>query len=427
MLQAVEETNPTSRSLKIEIPTAVVEQELAKMYQQLRTSVNIPGFRKGKVPRSMLEKRFSKTVEAEVVGKLIPEFYAEAVKEAGIIPVSQPNIEGEVEIEKNQPLSFSITVEIKPDVKDLNYEGLELDEIEVQLQEGEVEQALVNLHDQKASFEPSDDGAKDTDMAVIDFSAFIDDEPVEGLKEEDYQYVLGSETLPQEFKQELRDKKKGDTCEFTLSFGEDIQNKKVAGKTVLFKVAVKEVKNKVLPDLDDEFAKDLDYENMEELKNALSEQLLENHKKQRDEQYKSAVLKTLMDTHTIEAPPSMVKAEVDALVAQAKQMAVLHGAPQPDDKEFYAAYQVTAVNNVKVMLLLSSIGNAEGVEVTDEEIKARIAQLAQQTSMKSEDIVKMYMSQDGSLDGIKQQLYSEKVIDIVMSKVKIKEKSSLIV
>jgi trigger factor len=427
MLQEVEETNPTERRLKIEVPKAVVEEELDKVYKELRTTINIPGFRKGKVPRAILEKRFSKKVEAEIVGKLIPEFYKEAVEEAEIVPISQPNIEGEVKIEKNQPLTFSVTVEIQPQVKDLKYEGIEIEEIDGEVTEEELEQSLRSLQKQRVSYDPTDKGAEDADMVVIDFQAFIDDEPVEGIKEEDYQYIIGSKALPQEFKQELINKKKDDSCEFNITYPDDFHNKKIAGKTVLFKVTVKEVKAQDIPAIDDEFAKDLNYENLEELKIAHRHDIRQQKEKDREHQYRTSLLKRLLEVHNVEAPPSMVKAELDALVAQAKNMAKLSGVKQPSDEELYSTYREIAINNVKTMLILSAIGEAEKVNVTDSEVKERIDQIAKNSSMKSEDLMKRYIAQDGSLEGFKQQLYTEKVLDIVMSKATITKKSSLIV
>src|SRR3990172_1934833 len=201
MLQSIEELSLVSRKLAIEIPLSAIESELDKAYKELRSSVNVPGFRKGKVPRTILKKRFAKSVEADIIGKLVPEYYAEAVKESGIIPVAQPSIEGEIKITGGSPVLFSVTVEVRPELKELNYEGIEIEKQDAVVTEDEIQNELKWLQSERAAYEPSDDKElEEKDMAVIDYAGFIDGEPVKDLEQLDYQFVLGSQMMPEEFK-----------------------------------------------------------------------------------------------------------------------------------------------------------------------------------------------------------------------------------
>jgi len=423
MLQSIEELSLVTRKLAIEIPLSAIENELNKAYKELRGSVNVPGFRKGKVPRTILQKRYAKSVEADVIGKLVPEYYAEAVKESGIIPVTQPSIEGDIKITMDSPLLFSVTVEVRPELKDLNYEGIEIEKQEATVTEEDIQNEMEWLQSERATYEPSDKELEEKGMAVIDYAGFIDGEPVKDLEQLDYQFVLGSQMMPEEFKAALLNKKKDDTCEFSMTFPDDFHNKIIAGKTVDFKVQVKEVKKQVTQPIDDEFAKDLGYETLEEMRKAVESRISQNKNKAVEEHHKRQLFGELLKRHELEAPPTLVEEQLNLFVAREKNYAGYTGIEIPSDDSLKASLRDKAIQEVKYYLILSSIGKAENIDVKDEDVEIYFKQLALERGVKPEDIKKHYISQDGSLEVIKNEIYNNRVLDLILSKSHFKERT----
>lgn len=420
MLKEVEETTPTTRKLKINIPSSVIEEEITDAYNKLRARAKIPGFRVGKVPQAILEKKFGKDIEAQVIEKIVPEFYSKAVKEAQILPITYPNIDGKLELKRNQPFSFTATVEIKPEVKDLNYDGVVLKEKTFSIEENEVETAIKTLQESKALLKVSEGPIKEGDIAVIDCDALIDGKRVEEMLLKDYLLIRGSQAMPKEFSDALSGKKKGESFELKIHFDTNHPNKTIAGKEVLFKVSITEMKEKVLPLLDDEFAKDFNCNSMKELKKNINENIHKQKKNQINNEYKKELIEHLASNHNFEVPTSMVNRELEFLIDEAKQNAMRKGeAPKPDE-ELTKGYKSTAYKNVNVMLILEAIGRKEKVEISEDDIKQAIKEIAAQYGLKPEEVTKLYIAKDGSLDGLKNRLYGDKVLDVVLSKAAIK-------
>ena len=430
MLQSIEELSSVTRKLSIEIPFSVIESELSKAYKELKSSVNVPGFRKGKVPQAILQKRFSKSVEAEIMSKLVPEYYAEAVKESGIIPVAQPkiDIDGELKITKDNPVLFSATVEVRPEVKNLSYEGIELDKEEATVTEEDIEKELervqkkIMMEETMSPYEPSDKELEEQDMAVIDYFGSIDGESIKELEQTDHQFVLDSKELPDEFKNALLNKKKEDTCEFSISFPDTFNNKALAGKTVDFKVSVKEVKKLVTQPIDDEFAKDIGYETLDELKETLKNQILEGRSKAINENYKKVLIAELHKRHEIEVPPTMVEEQLSWLMETEKIYAQILGAKPPEIEDSKAQIREKAIEQVKLIIMLSAIGKTENLQVEEEDIKDYFRKMSLDMGIKTEDLQKYYLSRDNALEGIRNEIYINKILDLVLSKAKFKEK-----
>lgn len=421
MLQSIEELSAVKRKLFIEIPSSVIESELNKAYKELRSSVNVPGFRKGKVPQAILKKRFAKTVEAEIIGRLVPEYYAEAVKESGIIPVAQPSIDDEIKINDDNPVLFSAVVEVRPEVKYLDYEGIELEKQEAAVTEEDVEKQLEWMQKERATYEPSDKEIEDSDMVVIDYFGSIDGEPVKEMEETDYQVVLGSQGLPDEFNNALLHKKINDTCEFSVTYPADFKDKDKAGKNVDFKVIIKEVKKQATQPLDDEFAKDLGYETLDELKKAMENNILEAKEKEIEANYKRALVEKLLKKHDIEAPPTMVENQHDALVESEKNFGRIMGVEHHESDEKKDKLREQAIEEVKLFILLSEIGKAENIKVEDDDVKEYLKQMSLKGGIRSDDLMKYYLSQENALEGLKSEIYNNKIIDLVFSKAHIKE------
>ncbi len=423
MLQEIEKKTPTTRKLRIHIPSSVIEGELAKAYNKLRITAKIPGFRTGKVPQAILEKKFSREIEHEVISKIVPEFYSKAVEEANITPVTYPDIDGDLKITKNQPLSFTATVEIKPEIENLNYEGIALKEKTFPVEEEEVKTALSVLQENKAILKVSDVPLREGDVAIINCGAFADGKEVKELSSQDYPYILGSQILPSEFTGSLSGKKKGDNLEIKINFDASHPNKTIAGKEILFKISILETKEKMLPSLDDEFAKDFKCSTIEELKKKINEKIYNRKKNQINSEYKNEIIDYLISSHSFELPASMVNRETEFLTQEGKQSAIGNNASAKTDEELKKEYEQKARKNVAGMIILEAIGKKENIEVTEDDAKKALNEIAVQNGLKLEEVKKLYIMRDGSLDGLKNRLYTDKVLDLVLSKAVIKKNS----
>jgi len=416
MLTEIEETSSIIRRLKINIPSSVIEEEITKAYNKLRVTAKIHGFRTGKVPRAILEKRFSTDIEHQIIEKIIPEFYTEAVREAQITPLTLPHLEGDFRIQKNQPISFIATVEIKPEVKELAYEGIVLKEKTFSVSEDEIEKSLQILLEKRAMLKVSEGPLKEGDVAIINCQAFLDDKEVTELALKDYPFVFGSPFLPKEFSSALSTKKKGENFEISINFDSAHPNKEIAGREVLLKVSVTELKEKVVPALDDEFAKSFNLSNVEDLRKKIREEMLKRRQQQVNNEYKEEIIKHLLTSYDFDVPPSMVSREIESLVADAKQEAAKRRETINTDEELRKEYESKARENVKAMIILEAVGKKETVEVNDDDVNRAVAEIASENEMKPEDVKRLFIYRDGSLEGLKSRLYTDKILDLILSK-----------
>jgi len=416
MLQEIEKITPTIRKLKINIPSNIIEEEIANAYSRLKASVKIPGFRAGMVPHAILEKKFSKDIETEVIEKVIPEFYSKAIKEAQITPVSYPSINEKIELVKNQPLSFTVTVEVKPAIENLTYEGIVLKEKSFSIEDNEVNTSMEFLQKERTLFSASQGPIKDGDMAIIDYDVIAGENEVKELSAKGYPLVHGSQGMPKEVSEALLGKRKGDVIEVKIHFDDTHPNKLIAGKDVLFKITVTEVKEKLVPALDAEFAKGFGCKDIDELKKKICDEIYNKKKRQITLEYKKELLNTLINSHDFEVPPSMLEREIEALVLKAKEYIVQRGEPLKGDEELREEYKKTAIENIKGALVLEAIGMKQKIEMAEEDVNKAINELAKEYNLMPEEVKKLYITSEGSLEGLKSRLYRDKVLDFVLEK-----------
>lgn len=421
MLQEIEEISPTTRRLKINVPSDVIQSETDSVYNNLRMTTNIPGFRTGKAPRAILEKKFGKNVEAQIIEKVVPEFYLKAVKEAKIEPVNYPNIEDKIEIKPGQPLSFSVTVEIKPVLEDIKYQDIVLKKKTFTVEKDEADKSIEMLQESKALYAVTENQLKDGDMAIVDSDAFVDDKSMEELSYKEYPLVLGSEAMPLEFSKALQGKKNGDTVEVMIKFDKDDPNKTIAGKEVLFKVTIKEAKEKHLPPLDDAFAQEAECENMDALRNKILDNLNKRKESQINLEYKKEILDELVKRHEFAVPASMIQGEIDSLINQAKENAEKSGETVKPDEELKTEFESRATDNVKSVMLLEAIGKNENIEVNDADTKDAIEEIATRNNLKPEEVTKLYTVREGSMDALKSRLFADKVLEFILEKTTIED------
>lgn len=408
----VEEITPVKKSLTVEIPQEVVSKEFALAYADLKKRAAIPGFRPGKAPFALLERKYGPSVQEDVVRKLIPDYYQRAVKETGISPVEFPSFE-KIEVKKDSPLSFTAIVEVQPTFQLSEYRGIVLPKKEIRVTEEEVEKTLERLREEQGRLEacPEEHPVADSDYVIIDFEGSLSGAPISQGKAEGYTLQVGSKTFFPEFEAALLGKKKGDHVEAEVPFPVDYHNKEIAGKSVQFKIEIKEVKVKILPNLDDELAKDLNLSTLAELREKIRGNLLEQRKSQEEHDHKNLLVKKLVELHPFEVPHSMVERELHTILDRLEERLT----EKVDHEALHKEYEPIARDRVKGTILLNAIADAEKIEVTDEEVEEEIARIGERAKISPAEARRAILKQQESLDGLKLKLREEKALKHVFS------------
>ena len=430
MKMEVTELGPMKRALKIEVPADEVTQQFSRAYLELNRQVQIPGFRPGKAPLAILEKRYSKTVEEDVIRKLVPDFYGRAIKQAGINPVvvDIPPLD-RVKIKKDFPFTFTATVEIKPTIELRDYKSpspISLQADKRTVAEEQVDRALEVLREQQARLDEAQAGTvlSEGDYAIVDLEGFLDGAPLEGTKKEGQLHKVGSKAalLGIEIDAHLIGKQAGDTVEIPQTYPVSHPDQRVAGKAVRFYLAIKGVKQKKLPTLDDEFAKDCGpYASLRELRDTLRGQMEKALKRDIEECYKDTLLKRLIDTHHFDLPDTLVERELSTIVRQKLQARqrgkVTDSFPAPDAEELKKIreeYREEANRRVKAGLILEAIAEKEVLSVSQDDLNNEVNRLATELRVPIADLVKMI--QAGGQDAVEElraRILADKALDVV--------------
>jgi trigger factor len=425
----IEEISPVKKALRIEVPPEVVRSEFQAAFSDLKKRVKIPGFRPGKAPLSLLEKRFGHEVEEDVLRKLIPDYYQKAITETGIHPVEFPAID-RVEVQKDQPLSFTATVEVRPSIPLKDYSGLPVVRKKIEVLDADLERALNVLreeHGQLVACE-ADHPIAEGDYAIIDFEGSIDGKPLD-LKQEhgkegetgdrkkvtDYLVQVGAKTLLPGFEESLIGRKKGEGYTVALTAPLDHPNQTLQGKEISFSIQIKEVKLKRLPDLDDEFAKDLGMESLSKLRERVSSELLQRLQSEADHAEKDAVIKKLVEMHSIESPPSLVQRELEQMLKSLRQ-----SNPKADLAAAQTELESLAKERVKGTLILSAVADAEGISVSDADLEEEIARISKRVGMDPHETKRAILGRERSLEGLRARLREEKTLQRILSKAQIR-------
>ncbi|MCL5024417.1 MAG: trigger factor [Nitrospirae bacterium] len=410
MLRAVEDISATRKRLRIEIPADAIEKEIRESFEKLRRKTTLPGFRTGKAPLELIERKFGKEVEQDVLDRVIPQGYVEALKEADLTPVADPQLEEKIDFKRRQPFSMTLTVEVMPKIENLKYAGLRVKDIPVAVSDEDRESVLRRQQEEKATYEPSEGPVEVNDLVVLDYSVQGEDT---GAK--DLVFKVGGSMFPEDFSRSLQGRAKGEEFSVEQGFPADSPVRGLAGKQVTMQVAVKDIKKAHLPAIDDELAKDAGFENLEEMKKRIGEEIEKAKKREVAKIQKSEILKQLLDAHDFAVPESLVEHETAALMSAVLANRGKEPSGEPDAEALRQEVSPNAVRNVKASLLIETIGRAEGVSVTDDELKGAIVSIAQRLSASPENIMKFYVSRDGSLDGLRNSLFEDKVLDLLLS------------
>ena len=426
MKVTVETISPVKRALVVEVEADVVGKEFASAYAELSRSVKIAGFRQGKAPLPLLEKRYHQEIADDVVRRLVPHFYEEAVKEAGLAPVQLPTID-QLTIGKDAPLSFRATVEVRPPVALQPYQDLPVVRRPVVVTDADVTAAVDALRQRHAQLEvcADDHAVAEGDYAVIDFEGTVDGQPLADSGAKGYLVHVGGHAILPELETALIGRRKGERFETSVSFPPDHHAARFAGRLVVFHVAVIDVKRQVLPPLDDEFAKDLGADTLDALRAKIRAELERRRRDEQQAEEKRALLTVLLDRHQVELPPSLVRREADLVRERIARHLDAAGAmaggpgiePEALDREAVSA----AEERVKGDLLLEAIAEREGLTVGPEEIDQEVERLAKEARSNVQEVRRLLAGESGAFTGLRATLLREKTLDWLHTRAKFRE------
>lgn len=429
----VTEVGPVKRVLKIEVPSEEVNRQFAEIYAELNRKVQVPGFRPGKAPLSLLEQRYGKDVSEDVIRRLIPTYYEKAIRQTGLVPilVEVPPVE-RVKIKKNAPFSFTATVEIKPKVELREYKAphpIVLKQDTRTVTEEQVARALEELREQQARLEPAPAGTALADglYAELEVEGFVDGVPLDGTKTQGLLHRVGSKTpiLGMDVEDQLLGKQAGQVFDIAQPYPADHPDRRVAGKTVVFRFTVTAVRRKWLPALDDEFAKDCGpYGTLAELKAKLRGEMEEALKREIEEAYKDAIMKRLEEAHHVDIPETLVERELAAMIRQKLEQDArsrdqrLATNPsrlsQQTIGRMREEFRPEARRRVKIGLILEAIAEKEGIEVNESDIEAEIKRMAQEMRRSVEEVKKMVEAGgDNALEELRGHILADKALEFV--------------
>ena len=421
MKTSVEEISSIKKKVFIEIPEDQVNKEVESFYKDLGKKAKIKGFRPGKVPRNILERYFKDYVKTEVVQKLIQDTYPQALSEIDLQPVSPPVIDPG-EFEGGKSFQYSAVIEVKPDIKLEGYTGLKIEGKKEEVKDEEVEERLRALQNLHANLKTISEARpiQAGDYVIVDYEASMGGKPLEGGKAIDFTVEVGSGQFIPALEEKLIGLKPEEEKEIEVSFPEDYGYQKWAGKTISFHVKIKEIKEKILPPLDDEFAKDLgDYSSFEELKAKLKGEIEKEKELVLERQLKDQVVDQLLEANPFEVPESLVEEQTKAMVSDTKLKLAAQGVVLKNlgvtEEKLQEDYKAMAQKQVKTFLILDKIASQEGIAVTDEEADDRLKEMAERMHQKF-DVVKRYYEKNGLLPEVKAGIIRDKILNFLLEK-----------
>ena len=428
----IEKLEKSMAKLTIEASAEDFEKAMQQAYLKNRSHITIPGFRKGKAPRQMVEKMYGAGIFFEdAANSIIPGAYEEAAKESGLDIVSQPEIDV-VQIEKGKPFVFTATVALKPEVTLGEYKELEAAVEPVVVTDADVETELKRVQEQNSRIVPvTDRPVQNGDIAVIDYEGFCDGVAFEGGKGTDHELTIGSHSFIDTFEDQLIGKNAGDACEVHVTFPEQYHAAELAGKPAVFQVTVKDIKVKELPELDDDFASDVsDFETLDEYKESLKKDIEERKNKANKTAAENELVEKAIDNASFELPAPMVETQARQMVEEFAQRIQYQGMTMQQYLQYTGMTAQTMTDQMKpqaekrisTRLVLEAIAAAENIEVSDEEVEKELSDMAASYQMEV-DKVKEYMGEEG-LKSIREDLAVQKAVDVLYENAVITEKQA---
>lgn len=408
--------------LTFEVSAEKFEEGMQKAYLKNVKKINIPGFRKGKVSRAMIEKYYSPSVfYDDAINYVLPEAYEAALKESGADSVAKPEIDVE-EIKKGEPVVFTALVTTKPEVKLGKYKGIEIKKTEHTVKKAEVDKELEAERNRNARIVPVEDRPVEKgDIAVIDFEGFADGVAFAGGKGENYDLEIGSDSFIPGFEDQIIGANSGDEIEVNVTFPEEYHAADLAGKPAMFKVKVNEIKKKELPELDDDFASEVsEFETLKEYKKSVKGRLQKAADEKAKNEAENAVIDAAAANCEIDIPAAMIEAQIDRMINDFAQRLSYQGMSLDQYLQYTGSnleamrenFKEQAEKQVRISLMIEAVAKEEGIEASEEEVNAKIEEMSKQYNMELDKLKELLRPED--MDGIKKDVEFTKVIELLV-------------
>ncbi len=428
MQVTVEDVSSVKKILHIEVPEDEVIRELDKAYNQLKKTAKVKGFRPGKAPRSVLVRLFKKDVHGDVSSKLLQDSFIAALKETDLNVIGTPEIDPPP-LEEKGPYKYDATVEVKPEIDDIDFKGLTLKKAKYRVTDEEMEAQLKMLQKNLAKQQPvnEDRAVKDGDFVLIDYEGFEDGKPFsETQKTENFTMKIGAGSISKSLDEKLIGMKPGQENEISINFPEDHFNPKLANHNITFHVKLNEIREEILPEIDDEFAKKLgQYENLDALKNAIKDNLNEGYQKRVEQELNEQIYKSLIEKTEFELPESMITYELDGIIDEIEKTMSYYNRSMEDEgltREALAEkHRDTAEKKVRRHLILDKIIKQEALTLSDEELEDGFSEMAMAVNQPVEAIKSYYQQNQDNLDFFKHTLLEKQAIKLIIKSSDVEE------
>lgn len=426
--------DPCRQQVTVEIPAEEVAEREEALVQQYSKQARVPGFRKGKVPASVVRSRFAEQLREELLERMVPEYFRVAVMSGGYKPISAPSIT-DLKANPGEAIRFTASFDVMPEIELGDYKGIKIEKPNIQVTDEDVEAEIKALQERQASFDPVEEDRPliDGDFAQVAFTATPKEDspatkaapqpkqakPVEPVKMDDVLVEIGSPTTVPEFSQNLRGVKAGEEKEFEVTYANDFHDRRLAGKTFSYHVKVNSLKKKSLPEVNDDFAKELspEIETLDKLKEMIRENLRDQRQHDAEHEAKEKLIDALIEKHEFPVPRSIVEHHIGLRLERGLRALAAQGMRKEDMKRMdfrrlSAAQEPAAIKEAKSGLLLHKIADAENIQVTDEELDREIVSLAYHTQQSPDDVRKQLTQEEG-LERIRARLRGEKALNFL--------------
>lgn len=418
-----------SRTFEVKVPASELQSKLDARIEEIRPNMNLKGFRPGKVPAAHVRKMFGRDLMGEIIDKLVNETNQKALEDAELRPAGQPNVhvDGDMEdvVKGEADLAYHMHVDVMPEFTPVDVKTLKVTRPVAEVADEQVDEALKNLAEQNKQYEPraKTAKAKDGDAVVIDFVGKIDGEAFDGGSAEQQTIVLGSNRFIPGFEEQLVGVKTGEEKNLEVSFPEDYPSADLAGKAAVFETKVHEVRAPKVAEIDDEFAKGLGLESLEQLKGLISEQLKGELNQASRNKAKRDLLDRLDEAHSFDLPPNMVEAEFQQIWGQLQQE-MDAGRITDDDKDkpeedLKKEYHDIAERRVRLGLVLAEIGRVNDVRITEQEVQQALIREARQYPGQEREVIEFFQKNAGAMAQLRAPIYEDKVVDYILGEAEV--------
>jgi trigger factor len=425
----IEDKSAVKKVLSFEIPREKVTKELDKAYNELKKKADIKGFRKGKIPRKVLENRFSKDVHADVAPRLIQDSFVEAIQEHNLNIVGGPQLDPP-ELKPDSDYAFDITVEVKPELPEIDYKGISLEKNRYVVSDSEIDAQIRMIQKTMAKKQKVTESraVNDTDFVLIDYQGFLNNEPYEHTpKIENFLYRIGQNTLPEEFSEKLTGCVPVQDIEIEVAYPEDHPDDNLKGRTILYKVTLKEIQEEILPEINDDLVKGLgSFETLDQVKDSIRENLEKGIQQRVKHELSEQIFQHLLEKYEFEVPEAMIEGELNGIISETEQAYSANNTSLEEHglsrEKLSAQYRDVAEKQARRHLILDKIITQEKLDLTEEEMDKSLEEMARGMNATVDAIKNFFKMDPRQMEYYKHTQLEKKAIDLIVKNSQVAEK-----